>query len=278
MTKEELSLIGSNPTRRTTRCSCCAKITIVVISSIVILFLLGIGILVALKYVASTSDADKWIKIGNDNANRDLDEFDTIAANLVKLPSEFTALNPQLVFLKEQIDEAAENNRKLIPNIVGIVEKIDSLLSSDDPDIFSKITLKFLIWFIDGIRDNKSYYLLDGAQLWCELRIKVLQKHANTSTSSSAVTTINQLITEFESVQNSTIGVRDQLDGLAQIFVKGVKKIHSMTGDIGGNLTELKQIAKELLEVSEQKVDFLQNNKNLEKEIDELVRKYTTSV
>jgi len=275
MAKEELSLIGSNPVRRKTRCSCCAKITLVVISSLVVLLLLGIGILVTVKYVASTSDAEKWIKIGNDNANHDLDKFDTIVSNLEKSPSDFTALHPELVFLQAQIDVAAENNRKLIPSIVGVVEKINSYLSSNDPDIFSKIGLKFLIWFIDGVRDNKSYYLLDGAQLWCDLRIKVLR---NYSTTTPAVAVINQLIKEFESVQNSTIGVRDQLDGLAQIFVKGIKKIHSMTDDIEKNLTELQEIAHELLVVSEQKVDFLQNTKNLENEIDELVTKYTTSV
>jgi hypothetical protein len=79
---------------------------------------------------------------------------------------------------------------------------------------------------------------------------------------------------DLKGAEGKTSEVRDQLDGMAQIFVAGIKKIHELDGDIGANLGALRETAKGLLKVGEGKDAFLENTKDLERKTQELVNKY----
>jgi len=242
------------------------KITIAVITGII-----GLGV----KTVASARDQAKWIRTADANAHHELDQFDPIATAVASGTTNFTQLNRQLEFLqKVQINPATENNRRLIPQIVNVITSVNNFLGKEgdpEPGVLSKIGLRSLIWYVDGIRDDKSYYLLDGAQLWADLRIKILQKHLDPSPTTPV---ISELIQGLGKVQTKTIHVRDQLDGMAQIFVAGIKRIHGWTGDIGGNLVQLRKVAQELKVASDQKQDFLDNTDDLEKETADLVNRF----
>lgn len=214
-----------------------------------------------------TPDAEHWKKVGEENAHRDLSLFDTIAANLASGSGDHVQLSEQLVLLQNQIREVGDNNRILIPQIIDVITRINGFLEGDSPSVLSKMGLKALIWYVDGKRDNKSYYLLDGAQLWSALRVKILRKYLSGEATS-------KLIEELGGMQKGSADLRDELDAMAQIFVKGIKRIHVLSADIGGNLVELKEIAKHLLDVSVQKDVFLGHTKDLEENADKLVKEW----
>jgi len=219
-----------------------------------------------------TKDAEKWQKIGIDNANRDLDKFEAIASAIATGSTDHTELETHLHLLQSQTTEISTNNRKLIQQILQVINQINGFLESDSPSTLSKIGLKTLIWYLDGTRDNKSYYLLDGCQLWCEFRIKILQNYAKEKVQGYA--SITALIGELEKLKINTIELRDELDHFAQIFVAKIKQMHLLTGDIGMNLVELKMIGVELKTLSDQSGIFLENKKNLEIVVQDLVGKY----
>jgi hypothetical protein len=246
------------------------KITIGVVFGVIGVVVCIVVIIVGVKTVASSRDQDKWIKTADTNAHHELDQFEPIARALASGSTNYTQLSRQLAFLQqEQINPATENNRKLLPQIVNVITYTNKFLGKEgdpEPGALSKIGLKSLVWFIDGIRDDKSYYLLDGAQLWAELRAKILQKQSGRAA--------QDLANELTSVQSKTVQVRDQLDGLAQIFVAGIKKMHAWDDDISRNLVQLRKVAAELAEASEQKQSFLDNTDALEKQVALLVQKY----
>ncbi len=170
------------------------------------------------------------------------------------------------------VKDASENIRSLIPSIVGVIQRVNGYLGKEgepEPSSLSKGALKALIWYVDGKRDNKSYYLLDGASLWSKLRIQILESHSKGSPPG-----VTELMGDLKGAEGKTSEVRDQLDGMAQIFVAGIKKIHELDGDIGANLGALRETAKGLLKVGEGKDAFLENTKDLERKTQELVNKY----
>lgn len=246
------------------RCRIAAIVSLALVSTSASLLFISYLILAPDTDVPS-KDAQKWIKIGQENAHKNLDKFASI------FEKGGPGLKDEIKFLQSQITEAADNNRKLIAQIVDVIERIDKFLGppgGDEPGFFARTGLKALIWYLDGTRDNKSYYLLDGAQLWCELRWKILEKMPGTPAS--------ELTQDLKSAQNTTAALRDQLDAFAQIFVQNIKRAHALTADdIIRNLVELRNIAKTLMDLQKnEKGDFLEKTKELEAKIAALVNKW----
>ncbi|KAI1294893.1 hypothetical protein HDE_05980 [Halotydeus destructor] len=201
----------------------------------VLLTVILIAVAAFFTLTRASSDADYWIKQAKLNAERQLDKFEPIIIGLSQGRKNVTAdLVEQLKFLRHQIIDADDNNRILIPSIKGVVKQINDLVQGD-PNFMEKGLFKILIAIVDGKRDNKSYYVLDGAQNWVQLRIPAMEAHPSDK--------VNKLKSQLVNVQSGAISARDTLDEMAQRFVKAIKRLHELSSDVGKNKVEIQTLA-----------------------------------
>jgi len=187
-----------------------------------------------------TSDAKYWYLKGDENAKKNLDSFESIATK-IKEGKDFNAdLKSQLQQLLGPVSEANDNTKVLVPRLSGL---IDSLHSWSEPpiSIWSKLKLKTTIWYIQGKRDNKSYYLQNGGGLWCKLRV---QKYLEPI--SSQYPAAKNLGQELNGLKEDILYARDMLDEAAQVYVQGMKKLTPLVQDICKNEQEIWKITQEL--------------------------------
>lgn len=86
-----------------------------------------------------------------------------------------------------------------------------------------------------GNRDNKSYYLLDAARVWVDKRLSAAK---------------GQLNTDLKDIQTKVVEARDTLEGMAQVFVKGIKDLKELLKDSKANEQKVKDTVKGMVEVS----------------------------
>jgi len=116
-----------------------------------------------------TPDARKWYLAGVSNANQGLTDFGPIADAISKGEDANPQLKSQLGSVLTQATDANQNTKELIPKLTYLV---DSLVAwTRDPSWLDKIKFKATISYINGKRDNKSYYLQNGIGLWFKLRL-----------------------------------------------------------------------------------------------------------
>jgi len=163
-------------------------------------------------------------------SDKDLDKFEAAAQ-----AKDRSALNSEVVALKDIVAEAQENNKKLVPQITKLVTWINDLAQNSDK-WFRPTALRSLVILIDGNRDNKSYYLLDAAREWIEKRLSLVG---------------GQLQNDFRSAQNQIVDARDTLDDNAQIFVRGVKDIRKLSECSKTNDAQIKGIATKMMNAME---------------------------
>ncbi|KAI1294895.1 hypothetical protein HDE_05986 [Halotydeus destructor] len=188
------------------------------------------------------SDADYWKQKGQLNAERDLSKFDAIVAGLAKGDDVTVDLVQQLKWLKDQIKDADDNNKSLLPKINLIIGQINNLVKGK-PNFIEKGLFKALMAIVDGQRDNKSYY---GDK-------------------------VSQLKAELLDVQNATISTRDNLDSMAAKFVKSIKSLHVLASDIGDNLDQIHEIAESLKDITSEGKTFLTESAALVKKVSAVV-------
>jgi len=118
---------------------------------------------------AMTPDARNWYLTGVSNANQKLTEFGPIAEGLNRGENVNPLLRTQLNFVLAQVSDANENTKALVPRLQYLISSFVSW--TRDPSWLDKLKLKASISYINGKRDNKSYYLQNGAGLWFKLRL-----------------------------------------------------------------------------------------------------------
>jgi len=170
-----------------------------------------------------------------------LPKFESIASQISQGSETYKPqLKQQLSSLLSQAQDANENTKVLFPRLTGLIASLDQW-TQDPISFWSKLKLKATLWYINGKRDNKSYYLQNGAALWAKLRVeRYLQPIYGTST--EAVKVGNML----NGLKEDLLLARDELDDAAQIYVKGIQKLVSLVSDVGRNGQQIRTVVKEL--------------------------------
>lgn len=176
--------------------------------------------LILLTVTAAESDQEYWIRKGEENANKNLDQWPQFVAALDD--NDPTSVADELKFWQSQVADSVENMNEFVPKLVWIVDTINST-AAGEPNIFRRGELRAILWFIDGKRDNKSYYLLDGAFNWIQNRRSALNAGGERA---------NDLADRLSEALVSIVNTRDELDSNAQRFVKDIAKIQSLASDI----------------------------------------------
>ncbi|KAI1294887.1 hypothetical protein HDE_05984 [Halotydeus destructor] len=215
--------------------------------------------------VSASSDADYWIKQAKINAELDLDKFEPLIVALAQGQNDTAELVHQLQLLQAQIVDSDTNSQGLIPKIGGLVNQINALVQGH-PNFLQIGAFKILIAVVDGQRDNKSYYLLDGAQNWVVLRVPALEAHPSDR--------VNKLKKELTNVQAATVDTRDTLDATAQKFVKAVKSLHALSSDFNKNLAEIQKIATGLKDLTPEGKNFLAKSADLVNKVKSVVSEF----
>lgn len=136
------------------------------------------------------------------------------------------ALRDEIDFFKTQVSNSIDNMNSFVPKLKSVVKYINSTVAAT-PTILRRGTLHTILWYIRGKRDNKSYYLLDGAVNW------VLRRQTElTSKGYRAVDLQTKLMFAKDAIAN----LRDGLDANAQNYVKSIAKIDELSGDICTNI------------------------------------------
>ena len=153
------------------------------------------------------------------------------------------------------IQEAQKNNEKVVPKIGDIIGKINSLAKDAADNWFKEQGLKAFVWLLNGNRDNLSYYKTDAGREWIQRRLAASK---------------DQLKKDLTDLQKKIVEGRDNLDALAQSFVKGVKEIKELTTNgesAKKNESKIKKTAEDM------KKSFDEKSGPLKKQYEDMVAK-----
>lgn len=173
--------------------------------------------IVALLFVAVTCSA--W-KLKPDDTPKLKEELErTAATDLEAFVTGDESQRSTLYRVPLDILKAVEKNNK---KVLGALEPIENLMQklsrAQRFAPLADLALKAITSFLDGNRDNFSYYKLDACREWA-------QRRKDAGVTGPDAGTLDNLIRE------STVA-RDSLDTMAQAFVKGVKDIKEETKDL----------------------------------------------
>lgn len=138
----------------------------------------------------------------------------------------------EIQFFQTQVGDSVGNMKEFVPKLVSVVNYINSTVAAY-PNFFRRSILHSILWYIEGKRDNKSYYLLDGAVNWVMYRLSELS-----SKGGRAAELGNKLVHAKDAAAN----LRDELDSNAQHYVKSIAKIDELSGDIYKNIEGISNI------------------------------------
>ena len=106
------------------------------------------------------------------------------------------------------LEEAQANNQKLDKGMLPLMEFLNRMSHGSHLKVLRMAFLRFLSNLIDGNRDNKSYFLLQGVEKWAEKRPGEPEVAAAGQDAKEA---------------------KEHLDTMAGTFVKGIKAIKEET-------------------------------------------------
>jgi len=193
---------------------------------------------------AMTSDARKWYLQGVSNANKDILTFKGMTDKMGQGQSVSSQWKNQLQDLLGQADDANENTKVLVPRLGSLIDSLSSW-SQKPISLWSKMKMKAALWYINGKRDNKSYYLQNGGGLWCKLRLELVKPITDKSKEAEEIS--NQL----RGMEDSLLVARDELDDAAQVYVKGVNRLVTLVKDISENEDEIRSVVGTLKEAGD---------------------------
>jgi len=184
---------------------------------------------------AMSSDARNWYKKGIDNSNQDLYNFSDLLAKLEAGQNVNAALKKQVSAYFDQVNEANENTKNVVPKLGKLVQYLADW--SKNPGFFDTIKIKTTLYFVDGKRDNKSYYLLNGSGRWAKIR-------ADSATSTNPA--VAKLAQDLNGFKTDSFKARDEFDDAAQIFVKSLAKLVELKSGLPKNAPEFHAVATDL--------------------------------
>lgn len=166
-------------------------------------------------------------------------------------------MSQMTINLLNHLKTAKANNDKALPGIQKITAALRAKADKVDHSWFQGELLKLIVEAVDGNRDNISYYTLDACSIWIEERLGSIKDSA--------------IAAKYTDAKKKIEEARDALDAQAQVFVKAVKEIKSLS-DWSGSKT--KQNAEKIRdEVS--KVEKANAASQLEKFTNEAIEKVT---
>jgi len=180
-------------------------------------------------------EAREWYETGVANAEEGLADFGPISAAIANGENANAALKAHMESVLAHVIDANQNTMELVPNLIYLVESFVEW--TRDPSLADKAKLKAAVWYVKDKRDDKSYFLQNGAGFWFKLRLdNYLRKIENPN---EAVLT---LIEEFAALQESVLLARDTLDNAAQIHVEGIALLVPLVDDIDLNLRQIQAV------------------------------------
>ena len=151
-------------------------------------------------------DTDKLKKEAEATRVQDLEAF---------VEGDAEARRPLYQVPRDILAQVQANNKK----VLGALEPVEGLmvkLAEGTRFHFLRMrALALITSFIDGNRDNFSYYKLDAVVQWAEERLKSVTEGPDA-----------ELLAQL---RDKAAEARDALDSMAQAFVKGVKEIKAQT-------------------------------------------------
>ncbi len=117
-----------------------------------------------------------------------------------------------------------DNMKTFVPNLKSVVNYINSTVAAS-PNFFRRGVLHSILWYIEGKRDNMSYYLFDGAVNWVLKRLSELSLKG-----------AHELETKLIDAKGAIANLRDELDSNAQNYVKSLASINELSSDIRKNI------------------------------------------
>lgn len=132
----------------------------------------------------------------------------------------------EILFLQTQVRDSVDNMKSFVPKLVSVVDYINSTVAAS-PNFYRRGVLHTILWYIEGKRDNMSYYLLDGAVNWVLNRLSVLNGKGGRAA---------ELETTLIDAKNAIANLRDELDSNAQNYVKSIAKIDELSENICKNI------------------------------------------
>lgn len=135
-------------------------------------------------------------------------------------------MRDEILLFQTQVRDSVDNMKSFVPKLVSVIDYINSTAAAS-PNIYRRSVLHSILWYIRGKRDNKSYYLLDGAVNWVLYRLSDLNAKGGRAA---------ELGTTLIDAKNAIGNLRDELDSNAQNYVKSVAKIDELSASIGKNI------------------------------------------
>jgi len=177
-----------------------------------------------------------WIDKGNENAARDLDKWPAIAAGIASGAADAKpALNEQLRFLKSQVELIDANDKTLDGSLKSLVSNL-KWLADGSPNFIRRNAFKAMVGYVNGKRDHKSYYLMDGAANWVDKRTPQL----------AGSPAGEQLAQDMNAAKAAIRKTQETLDSSAQVYVQGIKDLSSLNDDVAKNIDRIRDIVNNL--------------------------------
>ncbi|KAI1296842.1 hypothetical protein HDE_05035 [Halotydeus destructor] len=223
--------------------------------------------------VQADSDAEYWIAKSEINANSKLSEWKTSANDLAQGSDERVQLakvviSKLLAPLADQLKDARDNSRTLIRTISAVIGGLTKLTEGTH-NILRDLGLRGTLAVLGDKRDNKSYYLLDGAQNWAGLRADAL----NSCTSEYCV----KLVKALTAIQANIIATREALEERAQNFVANRKKLNELKdSDLKQNFQAIQDTVKAMAANPEKGTRFLELSEKVYQEATQLARQFSS--
>ncbi|KAI1296844.1 hypothetical protein HDE_05033 [Halotydeus destructor] len=212
------------------------------------------------------NDADYWIAQSDRNANHRLTEWLDLVSEYQDGATNGKKVSNLLMDLEMQLKEALDHSRYLMPNLHVLALLIQGV-TAGNPNPVNRAIFQTSMSLFGRKRDNKSYYLLDGAQKWAGRRVDALV--------SCGRETCDKLREQLITIQGNIIEARETLETRAQRFVKAVRRMNQLRLDFDRNLPEIQRIANDLASDPGEGTKFVQLSGEVYLEAKNLVHAYS---
>lgn len=135
-------------------------------------------------------------------------------------------MRDEILLFQTQVGDSVGNMKSFVPDLVSVVNYINSTVAAN-PNFFRRGVLHTILWYIKGKRDNKSYYLLDGAVNWVLNRLSELSSKGGRAA---------ELETKLLAAKDAIANLRDELDSNAQNYVRSISQIDQLSQNICKNI------------------------------------------
>ncbi|KAG4077416.1 hypothetical protein HA402_002843 [Bradysia odoriphaga] len=179
--------------------------------------------------VCAFNDQEYWIKQAEKNAIKNLDQWPTVVESFIS-GTNSKLIRDEIVLFQTQVSDSVVNMNAFVPNLKSVVNYINSTVAAS-PNFYRRSVLHAILWYIEGKRDNMSYYLFDGAVNWVLKRLSELNSKGGQA---------GVLAMKLTDAANAIANLRDKLDSQAQNYVKVIANIDKLSENICKNIEDIR--------------------------------------